>query len=319
MKNDRSRPLVTRRQIVVGGIGFGGLVALGCGSDSITPGMDGGGVDGATDTGVGFDSGPVDLSRPEIGASLWQTMSAYARANEDGSLGTRINLYNPAPVPHRVVIQIFRSDGTLVVKDMSLSSLPSEQSWHFELREFLVAHSVPLPFEGSIWVGATPVSGEVFMGLQGISFDWYGPAHMASVHGMRDFGNSNHDGTWTDLVLPKFVNGPRYVTKLAILNASGDGVAEGLAATPELILRSDAGAELVRTTLDPIPVYATRLVDLSDVLSSVSASIGTIQLIEPEVGLAAVGFVVDTNNNGFTTADHLFDRHFVVDNISFVG
>lgn len=282
--------VLTRRQAIVGSASLGALAWVGC---------------------KGGSAGP-DLSSPEVSAELWQTMG-YVRVSADASHGTRVNLYNPAAVDHRVVVQVFRPSGELVIKDYSWERFGPGRSWHIEVAEFLDAHGIALPFEGSMWIGATPAADDVFMGLQGISFDWYGPGHLASVHGMRDFGDSNHDTTWTDLILPKAVIGPRYVSKVAILNASADGVSEALTARPEFVVRDDAGAEVARTALPDLLPYNTTLIDLRDVVQDPNFTLGTMQIIEQNAGLVAYGFVVDTDNDGFVNADHFFDRHFVVD------
>jgi hypothetical protein len=297
--------------VLAAGVGLGAYAATGCG--------DAGGGNGAdAGAGVGPDATIPLLGDPEIGADLWQTMAAYVRASADGRIGTRINLFNPATVPQRVVLQVFLPTGELVARQIWDAFAPGH-SWHIELGEFLPEHGVPLPFAGSLWVGATPESGLVFMGLQGITFDWYGPADLASVHGMRDFGNSNHDGMWSDLILPKVIVGARFVTKIGLLNASADGVSEALVARPEIVLRDDAGTEVVRTTLAELPPYCSRLIDVRDVLGGADLAQGSVQILEPAAGLVAVGFVVDTENDGFTNADHFFDRHFVVDSTGFIG
>ena len=298
----------SRRQVIAAGAGVGALAIIGCGGSSGGDGDGGGG--GSPDGGPGW----VDPGDPEIASNLWQTMAAFARATADGAHGTRINLYNPASAAQRVVLQVFRSDGELVVKDEIFSAFPAGQSHHIELGDYLRSKGVELPFEGSLWVGTTPESGPVFMGLQGIGFDWYGPAHLASVHGMRDFGNSGRefsdDQMWSDLILPKVTVGSRFVTKVAVLNVSGDGVSEALNATPEVIVRDDAGTELAQTTLSSLPPYSSVLVDLGDLIDE-PLDAGTIQIRESEAGLVAVGFIFDKDNDGIVNADHFFDRHFV--------
>jgi len=301
----------SRRDVLAAGAGLGALTVVGCG--------DSGGSDDRDGGGPSVDGDVPDLGPIEVSAALWQTMSAYVRASADGAIGTRFNLYNPASVPQRVVIQILTKNGQLVARDISMEALAPERSTHIDLGEFLTQHQVPLPFEGSAWIGTTPESGQVFMGLQGITFDWYGPAHLATVHGMRDFGNSNHDGMWSDLILPKVTAGPRFVSKVAVLNGSGDGVSEALIARPELIIRDDAGVELVRTTLDDIQPYCLTLVDIAEVLDGATLTAGSIQIREPFAGVIATGFVCDTDNDGFASADHFFDRHFVVDSTGFTG
>jgi len=315
MKSKRRGPWrPSRREILAAGASAGALVALGCGSSSGDDDDDNAGGD----AGIGPDSDVPDLGTPEVSASLWQTMAAYGRASADGSLGTRINMYNPAPVPQRVVVQVFSPTGQLVAKDARWDSFAANESWHIELGEFLTEHGVPLPFEGSVWVGTTPESGIVFMGLQGITYDWYGPAHLASVHGMRDFGNSNHDVMWSDLVLPKITVGPRYVTKVALLNASADGISEALMAKPQLIIRADDGSVIADTILDDLPPYCSKLLDMRDYVDGDLAA-GSIQVREATCGIVGNAFVVDTQNDGFVNADHFFDRHFVVDGTGFTG
>ncbi len=320
---------VTRREVLAAGAGLGAL-ALGCGGpgDSDTPdqGIDGGIVDAlvgsSPDAGLGGnpDGGAQalpDLGLPETASRLWQTMAPYVRAT-DGAIGSRVNLFNPAPVEQRLLIQVMLPDGQLVLKDEQ-PVLPPLHARHLELDEYLTEHGIPLPFEGSLWVGTTPESGRTFMGLQGITFDWYGPAYMASVHGMRDFGNSNHDGVWADLILPGVTVGPRFVTHVAILNASGDGVSEALNAQPELLLRGPEGDELGRSTLDALGPYQSTLVDVRDLIGGEAFAGGTAQLTDPHVGLVAMGLVFDTENEGIVTADHFFDRHFVVSSTGFDG
>lgn len=300
--------LLSRRDVLVGAAGLGALGMVGC------VGVGDKGGDGGTDGGS-FE----DLGSPELAGDLWQTMSAYVRASADGRIGTRFNLFNPADVPQRVVIQIFTADGTLVVKDVAWEEFPPGEARHIELGEYLETKGVPLPFEGSAWIGTTPASGRIFMGLQGIGFDWYGPAHLASVHGMRDFGNSNYDTTWTDLILPKIVNGPRFATRLALLNVSGDGISEALVAHPEVVIRADDGTEVARSTLDPLPPYCSKLVDASDLLGGATLDRGTIQILEANAGLVVFALVFDNENDGIVTADHFFDRHFVTTGTGFGG
>ncbi len=289
------KPNPTRRTVLHGAAGVAALGLLGCPSD------------------------PLQDGEPEIDADLWQTIAAHVRANASGTIGGRINLWNPSDSPQRVVLQAFALDGALVAHEEAFAALPPGESSHIEVDEFLARNAVVAPFEGSLWVGTTPLFGSVFMGLQGISFDWYGPSHQASVHGMRDFGNSNRDTTWTDLVLPKVVNTERYVTKIAIANATGDGVGEALAARPQVILRDDLGNELVNTTLDPLPPYASTVFAVSELPGGADLTTGTAQILEPEAGLVALAFVFDRDNEGFASADHFFDRHFVVHGTGFSG
>lgn len=303
------REYLTRRQLLQAGAGLGTMVALGCGSGS----------DGGPDAALGPDALVPDLGMPEVSSALWQTMAAYVRASADGAIGTRINMFNPAPVPHRVIVQLLTLEGKLVAKDTSREVFAAGASYHFELHEFLAEHNVPLPFEGSLWIGTTPESGNSFMGLQGISFDWYGPAHLASVHGMRDFGNSGEDQMWTDLILPRVTVGPRYTSKIAVLNASADGISEALVARPQLIIRENGGAERMRIELPELAPYRATLLDVGELIGGGTLSAGSVQLQEPNCGLVAMGFLVDSNNDGFVTADHFFDRHFVVNSTGFTG
>lgn len=301
-QNEKSGVCLTRRELLAGGMGASAIAILGCGGSKNTPPDAGGAV-------------WVDPGQPEMASDLWQTMAAYVRATP-GGLGTRINLYNPATVSQRVVIQVFTLDGSLVVKDELFAALAGGRSHHIELGEYLLSKGVELPFEGSVWIGTTPDNGgPVFMGLQGIGFDWYGAGYIASVHGMRDFGNSGADFAvdtmWSDLILPKVTVGERFVTNIAILNASGDGISEALNATPEIIIRDDAGGVLVSKVLDALPPYASTLVDLGTLLAGSMLETGTIQIREESVGLVAVGFIIDNDNGGIVNADHLFDRHFV--------
>jgi len=302
----RRRPAgSTRREFLQTSTALGAVALLGsCGGSGGSPDDGGGGGDA--------------LGPPEIAADLWQTMAPYVRASAAGTYGTRINLYNPASVPSRVVIQLFDLDGALVDHNVAYPALPGGHADHIELADYLVTRGLPGNFTGTVWVGTTPESGLVFMGLQGITFDWYGPSHLASVHGMRDFGNSNHDSVWSDLIHPHAVGGDRYVSRVAIHNASGDGTSESLVARPEVIVRDDDGGVLVQTTLDAIPVRATRLVDLRELVGAAFTS-GTVQIREPDCGLVALGFVFDDDNGGIVSVDHYFDRHFVVDTTGFTG
>ena len=289
----KSRP--TRRAVLQGAAGVAAIGLLGC------------------------PPSPVVDGEPEISADLWQTIAAHVRVNASGTIGARVNLFNPSDSPQRVVIQVFTMDGTLVAHEELFAALPAGDSAHIEVAELLERNDVPVPFEGSLWVGTTPLFGTVFLGLQGIVFDWYGPSHQASVHGMRDFGNSNQDSTWTDLVLPKVVNTERYVTKIAVVNATGDGVSEALVAQPVVIIRDDDGNELVNTALDPLPPYSSTIFAVSDLPGGDAIDVGTVQVVEPEAGLVVIAFVFDRENEGFASADHFFDRHFVVHGLGFSG
>ena len=303
----------SRRHLLTGSASLAALSAVGCKSPDSPPVTDSAG-DSTT-----IDTGPLpDLGEPEVGSELWQTMAAYVRASADGEIGGRVNLFNPAAVPHRVVVQVFTLYGQLVARE-EISALGAELSDHVELHDLLERNDVPLPFEGHLWVGATPESGRSFMGLQGIIFDWYGPAHIASVHGMRDFGNSNSDSSWSDLILPKVISTERYVSRVAIVNATADGVSEGLNARPQVIIRDDEGEELVNLELDELPPYCATIFTVDELPGGDALSIGSIQILEPEAGLVAMAFLVDRDNDGFVSADHFFDRHFVTHLAGFVG
>lgn len=291
--------------------GAGGASGIGSHAGS------GAGASGTDISGAGTSSTDeqpelVILSDPELSSTLWQMVTPYVRASLDGSYGTRVNIYNPADVSQRVVIQAFLPTGELVVKHVAFEAFAPQKSTHFELSDYLREQRVPLPFEGSLWVGATPASGLTFMGLQGISLDWWGPAHLASVHSMRDFGNSNHDAVWTDMLLPKIISGPRYVTKIAILNASSDGRSTAYVSKPEVIIRNDAGTELHRSTLPDLLPFQSTLVSVRDLLGGADLPAGSAQVIDPVAGLVAYGFTVDTDHDAITNADHFFDKHFVV-------
>jgi hypothetical protein len=297
--------LWSRRQVLAAGASAGALLALGCGAGP-TSGPGSGPL-------AGSDAQP-DLGPPEISAQVWQTMGAFVRASADGATGTRVHLYNPANVASRVDLQVFSPSGQVVLKAVRWAELGPGQGRRVDLRVLLAEARVALPFAGSFWVGTQPESGEIFMGLQGIGFTWYGPAHQASAHGMRDFGNSNHDPMWTDLVLPRIRVGARYATRVSILNGSGDGVSEALTAHPHLVLRDDEGALLAEQTLELAP-YASTLIDLGDLVPTDTT--GTLQITEPEAGLVALGLLWDRETDGIVSADHLFDRHFVANGAGF--
>jgi len=246
-------------------------------------------------------------------------MGAYVRATSDGSHGTRLHLHNPSQVTQRVVIQVFDVGGEVVASEELFTAFEPGKSKHIELDDFLDSHGVTLPFEGHAWVGTTPASGKLFMGLQGIVFDWYGPAHLASYHGMRDFGNPNGDLVWSDLILPRVTNTSRYVTRVVIFNTTGDGVAEALVATPRVTIRGDDGQVLVDTTLPELAPYALAIFDVSDLEGGDAVTTGSAQIREDSAGLVAGAFLVDRENDGFVSADHFFDRHFVVHERGFIG
>lgn len=343
---------VRRRDVLVGGASLGVLAAVGCSGDPAAddstkgvPGLGGGnagstgaGTGGASSSGdagggaggtggvtaqgggsggggsAGTDGEPelVILGEPEISSSLWQMVTPYVRASRDGSYGTRVNIYNPADVPQRVVIQAFLPTGELVVKHVLSEAFEAQHSLHFELADYLREQRVPLPFEGSLWVGATPASGLTFMGLQGVSLDWWGPAHLASVHSMRDFGNSNHDAMWTDMIMPKAISSERYVTKIAIINASADGRSPAYVAKPEVVIRNDAGAELYRKTQPDLLPFNSVLLDVRELLGGADLAAGSAQVLDPVAGLIAYAYTFDTEYDAITNADHFFDKHFVV-------
>lgn len=306
---------LSRRQVVAAGA----MLATGCVAKRPSRSLgrsatvDAGSIDDA----AAADVGVIDLGDPELSSNLWQTMCPYVRAGADGVIGTRANIYNPSDVRQRVLIQVFDASGVIVA--VADDSLAAGRSWHIELDEFLVEHRVALPFEGSFWVGTTPQSGRSFLGLQGTVFDWYDRTHLASVHGMRDFGNSNRDTVWSDLILPKVVAGPRFATRVAILNGSPDGLSEALTARPEVTIRRDDGSIVTKTSIDPLGPHASVLLDVRDLIGGAQLTQGTIQITEPEAGLIANGFVFDGNNDGIVTADHFFDRHFVTHTTGFTG
>ncbi len=318
MKHVKVDPNITRRKLLGAGAGLATIAALGCDSSNDGNSNSSTGTTGAGGT-LSPDGGTANLDAPEVSSQLWQTMAAYVRADADAAIGSRVNLYNPSEVTQRVVVQVFDMDGKLVAKEELSAAFAPGKAEHLDVGTFLSKHGVALPFAGSMWVGTTPKSGKVFMGLQGIVYDWYGPTYLASVHGMRDIGNSNGDTMWTDLILPKLTVTDRFVSKVAIHNASGDGVSEALDAKPEIIVRSDDGVELVHTTLEAIPPYCTVLVDAAELLGSAAVELSSIQIREPEAGLVALGFVHDNDNGGFATADHFFDRHFVAHGLGFTG
>ncbi len=301
MTTDRVR--ATRRDFLLGASSLTAMSTFGCKGS--------GELDVDTD-----DSSGTATGETEISAKLWQTMSPLMRAADDGSYGSRINIYNSSDGRQRILIQVFAPSGLLVASE-EIPEMPENTSEHIEFADLLARHDVHMPFEGAVWVGARPLDGEIFLGLQGIVFDWYGPSHMASVHGMRDFGNSNADSMWTDLVLPKVVNTDRYVTWLALVNASGDGVSEAYDANPELIIRDDDGNSIVQMTLDVLPPYTSKVVAVDELPGGDQIGIGSLQIREPAAGLVVYAFLVDRDNGGFVSADHLFDRHFVVHGIGF--
>jgi len=334
--NHRAPVIVTRRQVVVGCASVGALSLIGCGESELDGGGSGyeGGYVAMGQAGEPAlvtvpDTAPImpgtldeaqldpavfpDLGEPEISSSLWQMMTPLARASADGSYGTRLNLHNPATVPQRIVIQAFLPNGQLVMRYTLAEAFQAGTSQHIELHELLPQQGVPLPFEGNVWIGATPQGGNLaFMGLQAITVDWWGPAHMASVHTMRDFGNSNHDAIWSDLILPRVHSGPRYSTKVAVLNASGDGRSAAYLAQPELTIRDDAGGILYQAPVGDIPPFSSRVLDVRTLLDGADLESGSMQVTEPVAGLVVYGFVFDHETGSIANADHFFDRHFVV-------
>jgi len=90
-------------------------------------------------------------------------------------------------------------------------------------------------------------------------------------------------------------------------------------ARPRVIVRDDDGDELVNTELDPLQPYASVLFAVSDLPGGADIRTGTVQILEPEAGLVAYAFVTDRENDGFASADHFFDRHFVVHGTGFTG
>jgi hypothetical protein len=250
----------------------------------------------------------------ETDPHLWQMVCPYVRATADASHGTRINLYNPSKNAQRVVMQAFLANGQCVLHTEIAAAFAGQTSQHLELADIFRANGLPLPFEGSLYVGATPLqAGDLtFMGLQGISFDWWGPSHLASVHSMRDFGNTNHDAIWSDMVFPKISVGPRYESKIAILNVTGDGSQAGLKGAPEVIIRDDSGTELFHDTIAQLEPFQSVMLSVRDLLGGAELRSGAIQVIHPELSLVAYGYLVDRESGGIVGADHFFDRHFVV-------
>ena len=255
---------------------------------------------------------PGPAPDPDIDPEFWHNGAPWVRATASGEIGTRFNLFNPADVPMAVNLHLFDPAGAVVAQEHGWRSLQPSMSVHVTLAQILSEAGRGGDFEGCVWFGSKPESGPTYLGLQGCCIDYYGPGgHTASVHAMRDFGNSNHDLVWTDLVLPRVVNGERFETWVAISNASGFGGDLPKQAVPEIIIGSDDGAELGKLTLDPIPAYGCRLVELSEIVGDTELESGTIRVVEPELGLVAYAFVLDKVHGGFTNADHFFDRHFV--------
>ncbi len=267
---------------------------------------------GCRDEEVRQRQSPLDLGEPEMTSSLRQVMVPWVRASADGLMGGRLCLYNPAEVDQRVLVQGFTPAGVLVLHEELSGLLPAGRMEHLDLVELLERNDVPLPFDGSLWIGTTPSTGTHVMGLQGVSFEWHGPSHLAAVHALRDFGNSNHDDLWTELVLPGFVSTERYVTVVAVLNGSGDGLSEGLVARPEVVLRDDDGIEQVRTSLAELSPYASTHFAVDELPGAATLSSGSLQITESTVGLVAFAFLMDRENGGICCVDHLVDRHFSV-------
>ncbi len=313
---------LSRRQLLKAGAA---TMALGCtgggdGDVAATP-------DTAPDTSPPPDEGslpespevpPEDIAAPEpisptlLAPEYWHTCVAYVRHDAASGVGTRFNFFNPAAVPMTLNFHLLHQDGTVAIEQHGWRTLAPSASTHPTLGSLLADAGIEGAFEGHLWIGAKPESGPTFMGLQGFSSDWLGPgAHVASVHAMRDFGNSNHDLIWTDMVLPRVVSGERFETVVGIANASGVGGDLPTDARPTLVVGSDEGEELGRLDLDAIPAFGSRRVAISEIVGDLVVPNGTIRLSEPEVRLVAVAFVHDKVHGGFTNADHFFDRNFV--------
>ncbi len=252
---------------------------------------------------------PVD---PQLRPEMWHTCAAWARHDEAAGVGTRINLFNPADVPMVLDLHLFQPDGSVAIQEHAWRTLAPAASAHPTVGELLAQAGLKGPFAGTLWIGSKPESGPTYLGLQGFSADWYGPSHhAASVHGMRDFGNSNHDAMWTDLVLPRIVSGERFETVVAIANAAGTGADLPREAQPQITIVADGGEVLGELAADPIPAFGARLLRASAVLGNTPVENGAIRVQEPEVGLVVIAFVEDKKYGGFVNADHFFDRNFV--------
>jgi len=322
----------TRRQLLKAGAA---TIAVGCTSGGTTaPTPDGGLADAKTPDDVAAppaDDGPTtdEASPPDVAQdtppetppppepdlrapALWHTCVAYVRHDATAGVGTRFNLFNPASVPMTLDLHLFTPDGVVAVQKHEWKVLAPEAGAHPTLADLLAEAGIEGSFEGCLWIGSKPESGPTYMGLQGFSADWYGPGnHMSSVHGMRDFGNSNHDMMWSDLVLPRVVSTDRFESMIAVANGSGVGGDLPTDAKPTLMVSSDAGEELGKIDVGAIPPYGCRLVPVSQIIGSGDLIEGTIRLQEPEVGLVALAFVKDKKYGGFANADHFFDRNFV--------
>lgn len=279
-------------------------------SDAAEPPPPGTEPDDEPDVAVTEEPDPPEA--PNLRPELWHTCAAWVRHDSELGVGSRFNLFNPADVPMNIDLHLFHPDGTVAFQKHDWRVLAASASVHPTLGELLVEAGIEGSFEGSLWMGSKPESGPTFLGLQGFGVDWFGPSnHCASVHAMRDFGNSNHDKMWTDMVLPRVVRGDRFETWIAVANGSGVSGDLERTAKPEIIVNDDQGGLLGKLTLEPIGVYGTRLVKLGEIVGDKTFESATIQVREPEVGLVALAFVVDTKYGGYTNADHFFDRHFV--------
>ncbi len=290
----------------------------GSGGDPDVPVGDGGDPDAGPVADQGLGPGDPDAAPtgppadPDIVADYWHNGAPWVRATASGEIGTRFNLFNPADVPMSVNLHLFDPEGVVAIQEHDWRVLQPSHSVHVTLAQLLAQAGLPADFEGCIWLGSKPESGPTFLGLQGCCIDYYGPGgHTASVHAMRDFGNSNHDLVWTDLVLPRVVSGERFETWVAVSNASGFGGDLPVPATAEIIVAADDGTERGKTTLGPIPAYGCRLITVPEIIGETPLSSGTIRIKEPKIGLVAYAFVLDKVHGGFTNADHFFDRNFV--------
>ena len=317
----------TRRQVLKGGLASASVLAVGCSGTEAELAPDAATAQDSTvapDLSAPDVPAPEDVTTPEVGeppppapapdlrAEMWHTAALWARADPTTGVSTRLHLYNPASVPMTLDVHLFTPAGVVAWQKHDWRTLAPDASIHPEVAELCAEGGVPMPFEGTVWMGSKPESGPTYLGLQGFGVDWSGPTRdSACVHGMRDFGNSNHDLVWSDMVHPRAVVGPRFETYIAIANGSGVGGDLQRVATPVVTVSADDGTTLGTLTLDPLPAYATRLLAISEIVGTAPLDAGTVRVVEPEVGLVAIAFLKDKESGAFVSADHLFDRHFV--------
>ncbi len=255
---------------------------------------------------------PPALAGPTMRPEMWYTCAAWVRSDPSRGVGTRFHLFNPAEVPMALDLHVMNPEGGAVVDAIDWHTLAPGASIHPSLAEILAEADVATPFEGSLWLGAKPESGPTYLGLQAFGIDWSGPSHhLAAVHAMRDFGNSNHDMIWTDMLLPRVVSGPRFETHVALANASGVNGDLTRVARPRIMVLSDDGELLGDKVIEGLPAYGSVLVPISEVIGGAAITSGGLRVQEAEVGLVSVAFIVDKEHGGFVNADHLFDRNFV--------